>query len=89
LIAPPPSPLHLFLRFRYAASLGFPLIIDLLDCDVLLPSPYGSPEEVVLPGGGEERPYLYMSELLKLSILLGRITKVRRCLSQEGYEPVC
>lgn len=72
--------------FRYSAALGFPQMIDLLDCDVLLPSP----DEVdsdgsVLPAGSEERPYLYMSELLKLSILLGRITKVRQLLFVDSF----
>ncbi|KAL7412840.1 fungal-specific transcription factor domain-containing protein [Mrakia frigida] len=60
----------------YAASMGMPQIIDLLDCDVLLPDP----DEVPLPDrmnepGARSSPYLYFCEMLKLSILLGRITK--------------
>lgn len=69
----------------YAAAMGMPAIIDLLDCDVLLPDP----EEVPLPDrmaepGADGSPYLYFCEMLKLSILLGRITKVSRSRSPCG-----
>ncbi|CED82542.1 Zn(2)-C6 fungal-type DNA-binding domain [Phaffia rhodozyma] len=60
----------------YAASLGVPILIDLHDCDVLLPDPF----EVPLPDrisdpACQGAPYLFLSEFLKLSILLGKVTK--------------
>lgn len=59
----------------FAASLGMPQMIDLLDCDVLLPDPDEVPLPERLAIAPSSQPYLYMSENLKLSILLGRITK--------------
>lgn len=58
-------------------SLGHPLAIDLTDCDVRLPSPF---EILQYPGDlpsnpGEERPFAFNTEMLKLSILFGRVMK--------------
>lgn len=58
-------------------SLGHPLAIDLTDCDVRLPSPH----EILryptdLPAApGVERPFAFNTEMLKLSILFGRVMK--------------
>ncbi|WVQ63363.1 uncharacterized protein L199_001516 [Kwoniella botswanensis] len=60
----------------YGAALGIPLLIDLLDCDVLLPAPYAissltEPSEWPL-----EPDFMALSEHLKLSILIGRVLKM-------------
>lgn len=51
------------------------MMIDLADCDCLLPSVFD-----IRPNSGqfdsERRPYLFNSALISLSILLGRITKL-------------
>lgn len=58
-------------------ALGHPLAIDLTDCDVRLPSPH----EVTrfptdLPSlPGEDRPFGFNTEMLKLAILFGRVQK--------------
>lgn len=58
-------------------SLGHPLAIDLTDCDVRLPSPH----EILryptdLPSDpGNDRPFGFNTEMLKLSILFGRVMK--------------
>ncbi|CAO1627091.1 unnamed protein product [Jaminaea pallidilutea] len=60
-----------------SVALGHPLAIDLTDCDVRLPSPYEVlryPTDLpTLPG--EERPFGFNTEMLKLSILFGRVQK--------------
>lgn len=58
-------------------SLGHPLAIDLTDCDVRLPSPF---EILRYPNDlpavpGSERPFAFNTEMLKLSILFGRVMK--------------
>lgn len=58
-------------------SLGHPLAIDLTDCDVRLPSPY---EILRYPSDlpavpGVDRPFGFNTEMLKLSILFGRVMK--------------
>ncbi|MCO5613737.1 hypothetical protein L7F22_068015 [Adiantum nelumboides] len=58
-------------------SLGHPLGIDLTDCDVRLPSPY---EILRYPSDlpavpGVDRPFAFNTEMLKLSILFGRVMK--------------
>ncbi|KAJ1020519.1 hypothetical protein NDA13_005835 [Ustilago tritici] len=58
-------------------SLGHPMMIDLTDCDVRLPSPY----EILrsshdLPSDpATKRPFAYNTEMLKLTILFGRVMK--------------
>lgn len=58
-------------------SLGHPLAIDLTDCDVRLPSPH----EILryptdLPSDSStDRPFAFNTEMLKLSILFGRVMK--------------
>ncbi|KAJ9474828.1 Zn(2)-C6 fungal-type domain-containing protein [Pseudozyma hubeiensis] len=58
-------------------SLGHPMMIDLTDCDVRLPSPY----EILrsssdLPSDpSTDRPFAYNTEMLKLTILFGRVMK--------------
>ncbi|KAJ1024824.1 hypothetical protein NDA16_002864 [Ustilago loliicola] len=58
-------------------SLGHPMMIDLTDCDVRLPSPY----EILrssndLPSDpSTDRPFAYNIEMLKLTILFGRVMK--------------
>ncbi|PWN37349.1 uncharacterized protein FA14DRAFT_163261 [Meira miltonrushii] len=58
-------------------SLGHPLAIDLTDCDVRLPSPYEIlryPSDLpAVPGA--DRPFGFNTEMLKLSILFGRVMK--------------
>lgn len=58
-------------------SLGHPLAIDLTDCDVRLPSPF---EILRYPSDlpavpGVDRPFAFNTEMLKLSILFGRVMK--------------
>lgn len=59
----------------YGAALGAPLLVDLLDCDVLLPAGY----EIILDQEPAqwptERSFVFLSEHLKLSILVGRVLK--------------
>lgn len=59
----------------YGAALGIPLLIDLLDCDVLLPAPY----EIVLDADPATWPisldFVQLTERLKLAILVGRVLK--------------
>lgn len=59
----------------YGAALGIPLLVDILDCDVLLPAPYD-----IRPGSEPsawpvDTSFLALSEHLKLSILIGRVLK--------------
>ncbi|SCV71265.1 BQ2448_2853 [Microbotryum intermedium] len=57
------------LRLQY----GCPMMIDLADCDCLLPSVFD-----IRPGtdfDAERKPYLFNGALISLSILLGRIIK--------------
>lgn len=60
-----------------SVALGHPLTIDLTDCDVRLPSPF----EILryptdLPSlPGVEQPFVFNTEMLKLSILFGRVQK--------------
>ncbi|GAA5887279.1 hypothetical protein JCM6882_002472 [Rhodosporidiobolus microsporus] len=56
-----------------AAIYGQPMMIDLADCDTMLPSVFD-----IRPNSqfdAENRPYLFNSALISLSILLGRILK--------------
>lgn len=60
-----------------SVSLGHPLAIDLTDCDVRLPSPH---EVLRFPTdvpsvSGTDRPFAFNTEMLKLSILFGRVMK--------------
>lgn len=59
----------------YAAALGVPLLIDLLDCDVLLPAPYEIIPEAEPSCWPLEPSYIALAEHLKLSILIGRVIK--------------
>jgi hypothetical protein len=64
---------------RYAASFGHPLTINVLDCDVRLPR---SDE-------AEGMKMEYMGELVKLSILLGRVLKsIYRWVAPNNQNPV-
>lgn len=58
-------------------ALGHPLAVDLTDCDVRLPSPYEIRRfPTDLPAvPGVERPFAFNTEMLKLSILFGRVQK--------------
>ncbi|ORY31213.1 fungal-specific transcription factor domain-domain-containing protein [Naematelia encephala] len=59
----------------YGAALGIPLLVDLLDCDVLLPAPYEINPDTE-PGTWSIDPsYLGLTEHLKLAILMGRVLK--------------
>ncbi|GAA5993885.1 hypothetical protein JCM5350_001583 [Sporobolomyces pararoseus] len=56
-----------------AAIYGQPMMIDLADCDALLPSVFD-----IRPNrdfNADHRPYLFNSALISLSVLLGRILK--------------
>ncbi|GAA6034873.1 hypothetical protein JCM8097_009343 [Rhodosporidiobolus ruineniae] len=56
-----------------SAIYGQPMMIDLADCDTMLPSVFD-----IRPNSdfdAERRPYLFNSALISLSILLGRIIK--------------
>ncbi|GAA5835100.1 hypothetical protein JCM9279_007200 [Rhodotorula babjevae] len=56
-----------------AAIYGQPMMIDLADCDTMLPSVFDIRPN--LEFDSERRPYLFNSALISLSILLGRILK--------------
>jgi len=60
---------------RYGAALGIPLLVDLLDCDVLLPAPYEVQPDSEPSSWPIEPSYLALTEHLKLSILVGRVLK--------------
>ena len=60
---------------RYGAALGIPLLVDLLDCDVLLPAPYDIQPDTEPSTWPIEPSFLALSEHLKLSILMGRVLK--------------
>lgn len=67
-----------------AACLGIPMLIDITDCDCLLPSPYeigSSPDGSATWKLEDLQPFGILTEHLKLSILLGRVLK---CI----YSPV-
>lgn len=53
---------HLALLFRISLTFGHPSMIDIRDCDARLPSS-GDPND------------LYMDELVRLSVILGRVQK--------------
>ncbi|KAG8883115.1 hypothetical protein FRB97_007252 [Tulasnella sp. 331] len=55
----------------YGACFGHPFMIDVLDCDVRLPTP-DDPNNAAL---AETKPQCYLAEMIKLSILLGKVTK--------------
>ncbi|KAJ9110107.1 hypothetical protein QFC19_001778 [Naganishia cerealis] len=65
------------------ASLGLPLLIDLQDCDCLVPAPYEFVREANPPQWQivDDPPYSHLAEHLKLSVLMGRVLK---CI----YSPV-
>lgn len=57
--------------------MGHPLQIDLTDCDVRLPSPYEILRFPTDPPSDPhaERPFSFNTEMLKISILFGRVMK--------------
>ncbi|WWD20732.1 hypothetical protein CI109_105208 [Kwoniella shandongensis] len=61
---------------RYGAALGIPLLVDLLDCDVLLPAPYYITPDSEPNTWPVEPSFMALSEHLKLSILIGRVLKM-------------
>ncbi|KAJ9116170.1 hypothetical protein QFC20_000850 [Naganishia adeliensis] len=65
------------------ASLGLPLLIDLQDCDCLVPAPYEFVQDANPPQWQivDDPPYSHLAEHLKLSVLMGRVLK---CI----YSPV-
>ncbi|GHJ88873.1 hypothetical protein NliqN6_5275 [Naganishia liquefaciens] len=65
------------------ASLGLPLLIDLQDCDCLVPAPYEFVQDTNPPQWQivDDPPYSHLAEHLKLSVLMGRVLK---CI----YSPV-
>ena len=60
----------------YGAALGIPLLIDLLDCDMLLPAPYDVPLDLRTNPWPTEPSFMALCEHLKLSILIGRVLKI-------------
>jgi hypothetical protein len=59
----------------YGAALGIPLLVDLLDCDVLLPAPYDIIPNTQPDTWPVEPSFMALAEHLKLSILVGRVLK--------------
>jgi hypothetical protein len=59
----------------YGAALGIPLMVDLLDCDVLLPAGYDIIQDQNPSTWPIEPSFLALTEHLKLSILVGRVLK--------------
>ena len=60
-----------------SVSLGRPLAIDLTDCDVRLPSPFEILRSPTDPKSdlNTDRPFAFNTEMLKLTILIGRVMK--------------
>lgn len=71
------SSCFLFLCTSTSISLGHPLAVDLTDCDVRLPSPYEILRYPTDPPSdpNAERPFAFNTEMLKISILFGRVMK--------------
>jgi hypothetical protein len=59
----------------YGAALGVPVMIELLDCDVLIPSPYIVHLDSDPTSWPIELSFVALAEHLKLSILFGRVLK--------------
>lgn len=66
----------------YALTLGLPFVIDVHDCDARLPgisssSAFDPPEMSGLSEREmeEQRSFVFMAEMVKLAVLLGKITK--------------
>jgi len=59
----------------YGAALGIPLLIDLSDCDVLLPATYDIVPSAEPPCWPSNLHYMCLCEHLKLSVLIGRVLK--------------
>lgn len=57
----------------FPGQYGQPMMIDLADCDTMLPSVFDIRPN--LQFDAERRPYLFNSALISLSVLLGRILK--------------
>ncbi|WRT70727.1 uncharacterized protein IL334_007725 [Kwoniella shivajii] len=70
----------------YGAALGIPLLIDLLDCDVLLPAPYNILPHAEPSEWPIDTNFMALTEHLKLSIIIGRTLKV--CYSPTGLKHV-
>ena len=60
---------------RYGAALGVPLLVDLLDCDVLFPAPYDIIPDTEPAKWPIEPSFMGLAEQLKLSIFVGRVIK--------------
>lgn len=59
----------------FGAALGIPLLIDLLDCDVLLPASYEIDPDLEPSRWSIEPQYVALAEHLKLATLIGRVLK--------------
>jgi hypothetical protein len=59
----------------YGAALGTPLLVDLCDCDVLLPAPYEVVPDMDPANWPVEESFMSLGEHLKLCILVGRVLK--------------
>ena len=59
----------------YGAALGAPLLVDLLDCDVLLPAGYEIIPDKEPSQWPIEPSFVFLAEHLKLSIIVGRVLK--------------
>lgn len=59
----------------YGAALGNPLIVDVHDCDVLLPASYRVVADAEPSTWPTELPYLALGHHLKLCIILGRVLR--------------
>ena len=59
----------------YGAALGIPLLVDLLDCDVLLPAPYDILCDAEPSSWPIDPSFVALAEHLKLSVLVGRVLK--------------
>jgi len=59
----------------YGAALGTPLLVDLCDCDVLLPAPYEVVPDTDPSTWPVDESFMALGEHLKLCILVGRVLK--------------
>jgi len=59
----------------YGAALGTPLLVDLCDCDVLLPAPYEVIPDTDPSTWPVDESFMALGEHLKLCILVGRVLK--------------
>lgn len=59
----------------YALTLGLPFMIEVTDCDVRLPGPDLRTLEKKTHWSPDERSSAYITQIVNLSLLLGKVTR--------------